>query len=186
MDHNRFDGQFAEYACDGDTIHAHIDGFDITATIERDDDSGPPWNECDGHGPVSEWTGRGKRPGERVLIEDRGSKRFYDYQEAIKIAKRDGWDAAPYGGTRGEQAARAVEKDFEVLRAWCNDEWNWCGIRLSVSRNGVMLDECAASLCGIEMNYPGSDNAYLTEVANDLLDEALGVGKLVLDDLIAS
>lgn len=35
------------------------------------------------------------------------------------------------------------------------------------------LVETAASLCGVEANYPGSDNSYLREVANDLLPDAL-------------
>jgi hypothetical protein len=40
---------------------------------------------------VSDWERRDKRPGEWVLNTDHGSKRFYDAQEANKIAKRDGW-----------------------------------------------------------------------------------------------
>ena len=54
------------------------------------------------------------------------------------------------------------------------------GIVLSVSLEGVTLDDHAASLWGVEANYPGSDNAYLTEVANELLPEALDVARAVL------
>jgi len=39
------------------------------------------------------------------------------------------------------------------------------------------MDDHAASLWGIEANYPDSDNAYLTEVANGLLPEALEAAK---------
>ena len=85
--------------------------------------------EC-GHGPVSEWTTRAKQLGERVLVEDRrGAKRYYDFAEAVRIAKRDGWDAPPLGeGTKGQRAARAAEADFNRLRGWCNGDWEYVGI----------------------------------------------------------
>ena len=102
------------------------DGFTLKLTAEHDSDHGAPWEECDGHGPVSEWSQRDKRPGERVLCSDRHSKRFYDFAEAVRIAKRDGWDAPPYKtGTKGEQAVRAVEADFEYLQDWCENRWGY-------------------------------------------------------------
>lgn len=36
-----------------------------------------------------------------------------------------------------------------------------------------MIDDHAASLWGVEANYPDTDNSYLCEVANELLPEAL-------------
>jgi hypothetical protein len=66
-------------------------GHRFRVNIERDDDADPPWKREDGHGPVSEWTRRDKRPGEWVLSSDRGSKRYYDAHEANEIAKRDSW-----------------------------------------------------------------------------------------------
>lgn len=97
-------------------------GYRAEIEIERDDDMGEPWEEHDGHGPVSEWERREKRPYERILCSDRGAHRFYDMQEALKIAKRDGWDAPPYRtGTKGEQAARAGIDRNEMRRvAICN------------------------------------------------------------------
>ena len=64
-------------------------------------------------------------------------------------------------------------KLLEARQAWFDDEWFYCGIVISVSRNGVELDDHAASLWGIECNYPGSDNSYLQTVANELLEEAI-------------
>ena len=61
----------------------------------------------------------------------------------------------------------------KVMAAWKNDEWFYCGVILSVAIEGLTLDRFAASLWGIEANYPDSDNAYLTEVANELLSEAI-------------
>lgn len=60
----------------------------------------------------------------------------------------------------------------EALEAWRNDEWFYCGIVISASYNGVDLDDCCASLWGIECNFPGSDNSYLGEVVQELLPEA--------------
>lgn len=66
---------------------------------------------------------------------------------------------------------------LECRKRWQNDEWHYCGLVLSVSRNGVSLSDHAASLWGIKLNYPQRDgkidNSYLNEVANELLDEAV-------------
>ncbi|AOZ05924.1 TPA: hypothetical protein QDB15_000005 [Burkholderia vietnamiensis] len=78
------DGEVRELAIDGTTYRFRLN-------VETDDDKGAPWDEEDGHGPVSDWTTRDKRPGEWVLSSDHGSKRFYDVAEANRIAKRDGW-----------------------------------------------------------------------------------------------
>lgn len=222
----KFKESFDGYVCDGDAITTKVGKFTVTARIVRDEHMGAPWEEHDGHGPVSEWTDRAKRPGERVLNEDRGSKRYYDFQEAVKIARRDGWgwiphkltierdgETYPCGGratagpftahdaedfnraihsvykqhretmTAGQYAAHAAERDYQAMRAWCRDEWWWGGVVLSVEKAGVVLDDHAASLWGIECNYPESDNSYLTEVANELLPEAIEAGKAVMEKL---
>ena len=158
------------YGYVGETQTIKVGKFEVTATIHHDGDHGAPWEEEDGHGEVSEWTARDKRPGERVLISDRQSKRFYDFAGAVELAKRDGWDTPPYGtGTKGERAARAAEADYRNLKAWADNEWYYVGIVLSVSCKGITLAEHGASLWGIE----SSAGDYLTETANDLLPEAL-------------
>lgn len=138
--------------------------------IERDEDMGAPWEEHDGHGIVSEWTSRAKRPGELVLCEDRGSKRYYDVRESTKIAKKEGWDAPPYSGTPGQKATRAVRADYERLRGWCADEWYWVGVvvtEICVCDRGHEHDGDSRSLWGIESDA----GDYLLEVANKLIDE---------------
>ena len=72
------------------------------------------------------------------------------------------------------------------MEAWRRDEWFYCGIVLSVALEGVTLDAHAASLWGIEANYPGSDNAYLTQVAQELLSEALDAGRAAARRLCAA
>lgn len=138
-----------------------------------DTDRGEPWNENDGEGIVSEWTRRSKAPGERVIASDHGSYRYYDMQATMKRAIEEGWDAEPYKtGTRKQQAARAVEVNFKKLRAWCNDEWHYVGVTVR-----PFCPECGEphredyrfALWGIESD----DGEYLTEVANELIDECL-------------
>ena len=148
-----------------DTRQAH--GKEWTIEWVYDQDHEAPWLECDGHGPVSDWECRDKRPGELILNEDRGSKRFYDFAEAVKIARRDGWNTAPYNwDTKGAQAAAAAYADFEYLRAWCNDEWHYCGIVVTLNDGG---DDISASLWGIESN--GTE--YHEEVIEELMRQCL-------------
>ena len=84
------------------------------------------------------------------------------------------------GPNHRQRFAEAQAKAEAVMEAWRKDEWFFCGIVLSVALEGVTLDAHAASLWGIEANYPGADNRYLTEVANELLPEAIAVARETL------
>lgn len=73
-----------------------VGGHAFAFKTEPDDSTGAPWEEHDGHGPVTGWERRNKAPGELILNEDRhGRKRFYDFAAACKIARRDGWGFLP-------------------------------------------------------------------------------------------
>lgn len=152
-------------------IEISIGGRDFVFKIEfvDDSDAGTPWENSDGHGPVSEWTRRSKRPGERVLNSDsRGDKRFYDYQSAIALANSDGWghgDDIP-GETKKQKAARAVDADFEYLRAWCNDEWTYVGVIVTLLDDDGEKTEINDSLWCVE-----TSSDYHHEVARQLADE---------------
>lgn len=151
--------------------------------IVPDSDTGAPWEENEGHGPVTDWTRRSKRAGELVLNRDGDSYRFYDYAEACKIALRDGWNAAPYdvpGETPRQRAARAAMADYEHLRRWCTDQWHWAGVCLfllprdGVERDASHIADAApfgvlkhAALWGIESDSPD----YHSEVAAELISE---------------
>lgn len=66
------------------------------------------------------------------------------------------------------------------ITAWKNDEWFFVGVVVSVSRNGVELSEHAASLWGIDCNFPSrrkNPNWYLADVAQELQSEALNVAR---------
>ena len=61
----------------------------------------------------------------------------------------------------------------EYREEWERGDWFYCGIVLSVYCDDVCLTDHAASLWGLEANYPDSDHSYLTECANELIDEAV-------------
>lgn len=145
---------FDSYVCPGDTVTCERDGFTLTARLEYDQDSGPPDQRSDGFWPS---------------LDPK---------------------AAGYIGPKSKTTlARHMAHARQVMDGWKNDEWFYCGVVLSVEREGVMLVEHAASLWCIEANYPVRDkrrrnlNNYVTEVANDMLDEALGEGRRVLTKL---
>lgn len=145
------------------------EGQAFKATVYADGDGDAPWDREDGHGPVSGWVyGQPKKPGELVLNTDRGSKRYYDFAEAMRIAKRDGWGCPnlPEGLTPGQVAERAVRADFERLRAWCRDDWQYVGV--SVTPEGLD-DDFSYALWGVESD----SEDYIKEVANALAGEAL-------------
>ena len=155
---------------DGDTFEHR--GYTFHVRIEPDQDHGAPWEENDGHGIVSEWTTRDKAPGERVLASDRSHRRYYDVVETLAIAKRDGWGTAD-GRRDGESAkayaARAVEADFEYLRRWCADDWQYVGVIVSaVDEDGNPDDDLSLSLWGVE-----SLNDHPSEIARELADELM-------------
>lgn len=108
--------------------------------------------------------------------------------------RQDGFWPSEYIGDPGfigpgpnwrQRLTEAKAKAEAIMTAWRNDEWFYCGVVLSVSREGIVLCEHAASLWGVEANYPGSDNSYLTEVANELLPEALAEARAALARLCA-
>lgn len=75
------------------------------------------------------------------------------------------------------------------ITAWKNDEWFFCGVVLSVSRNGVELSDHAASLWGVDCNFPSrrkNPNSYLSEVCGELQSEALEAARKEQTRIIAA
>lgn len=162
-------------------------GFTFRAYVVADDDNPRPWEESDGYGPVREvskdWKGHlQKRPGERPLyVGGRNEYSWvYDWQAAMREARRDGWGVSGgrlQGETQRQYAARAVAADFEFLRAWCRGEWRYVGV--CVTRLGDAGDETDSpyshALWGIESNA----GDYLREVAEDCARESLHAAGLL-------
>lgn len=82
-----------------------------------------------------------------------------------------------------DRFAKAKAEADAVMEAWRKDEWFYCGIVLSVFVGEVELAPNAATLWGVETNYPGTDNAYLTDIANELLPDALAAAREAAEHL---
>lgn len=156
-----------------------LNGHRYLVELANDRDAGPPWEEHDGHGEVSDWTYRRKHPGERVLATDRDCYRYYDVAATIQLAREDGWGIGPdhvaklahalgRTPTARELVACAVELDYEFLRGWCADEWHYVGVVVTEPDS-----EETESLWCVEDRDP----CYVAEVAFELaadLEHRLG------------
>lgn len=147
---------FDKYACEGDKITCEVDGFIVTARIVTDDTIDAPDERNEGF-----WPSQNEKDAGYVLPEN----------------------------FEAEQA-----KAERVMKAWKNGDWFYCGVVLSVSKpvdikgrtqEEVIISDHAASLWGVECNYPDSDNSYLLEVANELLPEALNHARECLKQIAA-
>jgi hypothetical protein len=127
------------YTLDATTLT--IQGLNLKVEIEQDTDSGRPWDECDGYGPVrearSDYGRITKSPGERILhAGDRGCYSWvYDWNGALDMARRDGWGVSECDRpdnwdsmTKRQRTELAVKHDFDFLKAWCDENWVWCGV----------------------------------------------------------
>ena len=149
-----------------------IDGLTFRVSVKHDEGMGAPWKEHDGHGIVSEWTARGKAPGERVLAHDGASYRYYDYQGTLARAAKDGWGIAPdeaAGLTKRQITARAVDSDYERMRAWCADEWDWVYVCVTLLDTDGAPTKERESCGGIESDA----GEYLDEIARELAGEII-------------
>lgn len=125
-------------------------GWYITSRIELDEFMGPPWEEHDGHGVVSDWESGERDESRWVLCSDRNSYRYYDWRATLEIAKRDGWGPLT--------PMEAVRSDYEHLAAWCNDLWCWVGLVVELRNEDDELlkeDSC--------WGFESTDLAYLVE-----------------------
>lgn len=78
----------------------------------------------------------------------------------------------------------SVQYTEEQVSLWRSESWFFCGIVLSVYKNGVCLSANAASLWGLECNFPNASNSYLSDVVKDLESEALQEAETVFQKLI--
>ena len=122
---------------------------------------------------MSDWTSDPKAPGQMILCTDRRKYRYYDFAEAVNLARRDGWDTKPYGTRKpGERAHAAVMADYNYLRQWCDQQWHYCGIVVTLLDADGELDNVSESLWAIEDGLPTS-NDYHNDVIGELMAQCL-------------
>ncbi len=96
------------------------------------------------------------------------------------------YDSGYMGEVSLAQFKRAYARAESILEAWRKGDWDYCGVIVMVERDGVELTrEYEHALWGVERNYPlgRHTNKYLTEVANELLPEAVAAAKEKLKSL---
>lgn len=148
--------------CTGVTLDLGA-GYTAQVTCADDPDCEPPWIGADGYGPVSEWTSRNKLNGERTLSSDGGMHRYYDWSEALRLAKGDD-GGVEEGLSKRAKAIKAVAADFEYLRAWCNGEWRYIGVCVQVWYRGATFAHAQDAFWGVE-----DRGDYWQDVAYEML-----------------
>lgn len=138
----------------------------FTLATEHDLDMGRPWEEHDGHGVIrtidgparNEYGESAKRPGERVLFSDRWESALYDVPASLAKAREEKWGPTP---------EEAVEEDYRHLKAWCDDEWHWMGVIVTLT---IGKHTYRQSVWGIESDV---EDDYIMQTARELADAVL-------------
>lgn len=135
-----------------------------------------------------------------ALLRENGGESFGKY---VIPGDTITWKDGPFTlEARIEQDSETRPDDFDGMdpkdvAAWNRDEWFYCGITVSVVDDGAdysALDAyadrehiiqkryrgCSESLWGIEANYPGTDNSYLTQTAHELGEQVVQCAQGVL------
>lgn len=148
-----------------------IEVFGKRFQVEIEQDSSIiPWEFDEAHGPVSDWTTRDKRAGEMVLAVDGRHRRYYDFETAMKIAKRDGWGCSELKGneTAGEKAYASVMSDYKFLQGWCQDLWCYNTVTVTqLDENGEPTAN-TNSLGAVDDYNPDYLNVVARELAEDI------------------
>lgn len=142
------DSRYGAY--EGEQITELPNGWKIKVEFQYDNDSGPPWENCDGVGVIEESRYRG-RPGEYgeyddwILNSDYGWYHYYDWKATLPEAIRDGWNTKPYHfANKREQAMAAMRSTCDYLREWCNNDWWYVGMIVTLlDQNDEELQEDA-------------------------------------------
>lgn len=161
-----FTERFNSFVCAGDAITCETGGFIVSARIIPDDCPDAPDQRQEGFWPS--------------LYKDAPGFIGEPDEELVR-----GTNSPANGNNFRARFAKAQAEAEALMAGWRKGEWFYCGVVLSVSLEGVELAPHAASLWGLEANYPGSENEALTRAANTLIPEALAEAGRVLTRLAA-
>jgi len=127
---------------------------------------------------ITEWTQRDKRPGELVLATDGRSKRYVDFAELCSYARAQQWSCEAARNltppvTPRQAAAMAARETFDDWKAWCNNEWHWCGITVTLldPQNDDEETTFTASLWGLRDDEDQVHEEVILDLVRDCLQQ---------------
>jgi hypothetical protein len=150
-------------AYDGDKVTELPQGYSVKVEFQRDNEGRAPYEESDGHGVVVRE--RSRREGEHweawLLYSERHTYIYYDYEQTLPRAIKDGWNTSPFNDGLDERAKayKAMRADYEFLRRWFNDDWWYVGLIVTLYKDGTEIAE--ESVWGIDSDSIG----YLADTA---------------------
>lgn len=145
-----------------DTKYFMHQGRNFVAKIVVDETNEPPWSVMDSLGSVTDWTRKDPNPGQKILITDKGCRRYYNHGEAIVKCRGEGIKPA--------DAHRFVNQEYDYFRSWCNDEWHYVGVIVfPITARGDELRSYRECLWGIESNATDHINEAMINLADDIL-----------------
>ena len=152
--------------------YQNINGYNFIIVNELDDDC-TPWEYLDNDANIiSDWTRPDKKPGELILNTGGTFKRFFDYQLACKYALDNQWgsrDSLPTD-TKKQIASKAALNLFNYLRSWCNDEWVYRYIKITLIDPYTNQETDFIESCGGIEDLNNYDQDWINENAAVLIE----------------
>jgi len=142
-----------------DTKIVKYKGRQYRTTFPYDDDHPKPWVGDDGRGIVHSTSFHAdKRPGWRPLPGYGDTAKWFDWAGTIKKAKEEDWGlsakdraalAAELGAdpTPGQIIERAVQKEYDFLLAYMQNNWYYVGIEVTLLNEDGEPDESLQDTC---------------------------------------
>lgn len=95
----------------------------------------------------------------------RGTRKYYDVWESLKKAKTE------WGITDEAKAREVVDKDFEYLDGWYNDDWHWTTVFVyATNEDGEKDEEFYHCIGGYESTIIDAENrSDFVEVIEDCI-----------------
>jgi hypothetical protein len=192
-----------DYTLESFNVRHEPTGMTLKVEVLADYDYGPPEQEHDGHGVITEydWDANDtdeliEREGwdeeeqstpyametiarykmmEQITTDSRHGryKKYYDVWETLKIARAQGWCGPD---ATDEELLKAVMKDCEYIQGWYNDDWCWAYVAVTpLDAEGEPLDEHRQTLGGIEYGYgePDEQDKHIMSITDELVRQAL-------------
>jgi hypothetical protein len=158
-------------------IYTHKSGKKYHVELYYDYDMGPPQQEGDGYGVTErlDWNPTNEEQLEQHIIDNEpeieeetrlrlmrqlsnenwgSSALYYDVLSSLHKAREEGWGAgaewkaANPNATKEEELMYVVNKDFDHLKGWYDDDWHWVTVSVAPLNEDDEPDEDHREYCG--------------------------------------